>query len=112
MFGLEKQVAESPFMFNLPDGDFTHTFVMGSTGQGMSFNPVADFTKDADFSMKLLQQVSNFELDMSSISLAKRIGVQLNNTKPASVLDLVTAWKADAALTEFAEAVAKAMLPN
>ena len=112
MIGLEKQVAESPFMFNFQDGDLTHTVVIGSTSQGMSFNPVADFAKDADMSMRLLQQVSNFELDMPSIKLAKRIGVQLNNTKPTSVLDLVTTWKADPALAEFAEAVAKAMLPN
>ena len=112
MIGLEKQVAETPFLFNLQDGDLTRTVVIGSTGQGVNFNPVADFAKNADLSMRLLQQVSNFELDMLSINLAKQIGVQLKIAKPTSILDLVTAWKADPALAEFAEAVAKAMLPN
>lgn len=99
-------------IFDFHEGDLTHTFVIGSSGQGMSFNPVAYFAKDADFVMKFLQQASSFELDTENLGLAKQIGEQVATVKLPTVFELVEAWRTEPALIKFVDAVAQAMLPN
>jgi len=101
----------TPFKFDLTAGDLTHTLVLGSTGLGMTINPVAGIGLEPDQCLRMLQRAADYDLDDSAYAAARKIALDASTGREPTVRDLVGAWKADPNLIAFAEAVAKAMLP-
>ena len=108
----DQKTTGAPFAFNFHTGDVTHSFVVGQSGHGMSFNPVAMFAVDADACMVLMQQAAMDNLSNDELTLAKSIGMRVAESQTPSVLALVEAWKQEPSICNFAGAVARAMLPN
>lgn len=98
--------------FTPHEGDLKHSFVIGPTGLGMTMNPIATIGADPYHALYLLQLATQYELGVAREELAKTVALRVAAEKEPNVRDLVEAWKAEPSLVEFANAVAKTMLPN
>lgn len=101
-----------PFKFDFKTGSFTHTVVVGSTRNGMTINPVANFAAEPDWCLRMVQNAAQYDLGFNSFDLAREIGLRVAAQQAPNIKVLVDAWKQEPALNEFADAVAKAMLPQ
>jgi len=81
-------------------------------GQGMVFNPMANFAAKPEWCLNMIQNAAQYELDGAKFDLARRIGLRVAKHQAPSVRALVDAWELEPALTDFADAVSKAMLPQ
>ena len=109
---LDQNKTGMPFAFNFHTGDVSNSVVIGPLGQGMTFNPIALFAVDTYACLQLLQQAAMVNLQDDDLALAKSTGLRVAESQTPSVRALVEAWKQEPSLTNFAAAVAHAMLPN
>lgn len=102
----------TPFFFKATQGDLNHTFVLGPSGKGMSINPFENFAAEPEWCLRMLQNAAQYDLGFDLFVLARTVGLRVAATQVPSIKALVDAWKQEPALKEFADAVAKAMLPQ
>lgn len=79
----------------------------------MAINPVSTIGANPYHVLYLLQLAAQYELSVAREELAKSVGLRVAAEKDEpNVHDLIEAWKAEPSLIDFANAVAKAVLPN
>lgn len=102
----------APFNFKLAAGEpVANSLVVGPVARGMTFNPVAYMGEQPDWCLRFMQLAALYELDEARYEAARRIAIEVAKEGEPSVRSLVAAWRRDAALVEWADAVAKSMLP-
>lgn len=102
----------TPFAFNFHKGDVTHTFVLGSTSKATGINPFEDFASAPEVCLCIIQNAALYDLGFDSFDLARSVGLSVAATQVPNIKVLVDAWKQEPTLKEFADAVAKSMLPQ
>lgn len=105
-----------PLMFRANEGDLTHTFVMGTTRQGMSarLNPVAGFAAEPDQCMKMLLAGADcLHISDELYALAKETGLQVAaREEEPTVQNLVDEWRTKPALINVANMIAAVFIPK
>lgn len=102
-----------PLHFRAHEGDLKHTFVIGSTRHGMAINQVSTIGANPYHVLYLLQLATQYELGVAREELAKSVALRVAAEKEEpNVRDLIEAWEGEPNLIDFANAVAKAMLPS
>lgn len=101
--------------FTLHEGDLKHTFVIGSTRDGMSniFNPFSHTQEDVDSTMTLLVQMSGEQVGECVEAKAREVLLaESANKSDLCLLDIVEAFERIPELQEFAGRLRHYALPG
>jgi hypothetical protein len=85
-------------------GESYNTVVMGTTRQGMSFNPFENFVAEPDEAMNLTMRLANVDLSTEKLEKAKKAALDAaSQGQKLSLLALIELWEKIPELRIFAE---------